>query len=565
MSVLSIQNILIIDDSADYRKLLTTFFRKVCPSAHVEEYDPAKGRPPESFSWGDFDLLILDYDLGNGENGLEWLRQYKTSVDFPPTIMLTAKDNEELVVNAIRFGAQSFLRKPGLTRNLLIESINDALTKYKQEKHKASSQKIQVHLFNKEKFFETLKTVKKNDAVYLVEIDKYQSLYETLGIFATDKFVNFFIDTISRTIKTAGYRGQMTRIADSTVALLLANNDPAVDIENLAKKLCNAFNHAEYKNDNVTVKFSVNIGAISIDEEKSDVMSILAKIEHACRKARETDGNSYIIEWHEIVKVPPAFDQAFGIEVTNALEEDRLKLLFQSLILVSGTAHKDYKDIYQARVSLLDINNNIIEPKKFLPVLEKSKSMKKLDRWVIRYCVSELAKLVSGKAKKPGILVPLSAQSIDDKGLTDWINKLIEHVKLPGLGNSLIFEVNVKDFLPNIRQAKLQFNKLRVKLNASIALIGLNELSVMEKCLLQEKFDFVIFSPEHTGKEKMPMDQIQNIINMAKEHEVLTVASKIDSGEYLALSASAGTDYVLGHFVQPPMENIISTEEVVVR
>src|SRR3989344_3033379 len=132
MSVLSIQNILIIDDSADYRKLLTTFFRKVCPSAHVEEYDPAKGRPPESFSWGDFDLLILDYDLGNGENGLEWLRQYKTSV-------------------------------------------------------------------------------------YLVEIDKYQSLYETLGIFAKDKFVNFFIDTISRTIKTAGYRGQMTRIADSTV------------------------------------------------------------------------------------------------------------------------------------------------------------------------------------------------------------------------------------------------------------------------------------------------------------------------------------------------------------
>src|SRR3970040_2844499 len=105
----------------------------------------------------------------------------------------------------------------------------------------------------------------------------------------------------------------MTRVSDSTVALLLANNDPAVDIENLAKKLCDAFNHAEYKNDKVTVKFSVNIGAISINEEKSDVMSILAKIEHACRKARETDGNSYIIEWHGILKVPSAFEQAFGM------------------------------------------------------------------------------------------------------------------------------------------------------------------------------------------------------------------------------------------------------------
>jgi len=564
MPVQPIQNILIIDDSPDYRKLLTSFFKKVWASAEVKEYDPARGRPPESFRWGEYDLLILDYDLGIGENGLEWLRHYKTSIDFPPTIILTAQDDEELVVNAIRFGAQCFLRKAGLTRSLLIEAVKEALSKYKQDKHKASSQKIQFHLFNKEKFFESIKIAEKNDVVYLVEIDKYQSLYETLGIFATDKFINFFIDTISIIIKNAGYQGQMTRIADSTVAIFLADNDPAVDVENLAIKLCDAFNHAEYKNEKAVVKFSVNIGAISIDEEKSDVMSILAKVEHACRKARATEGNSYILEGYAKQAVPE-FDQELENQVTSALKENRLKLLFQSLILLSGTAHKDFKEIYQARASLIDANNNVIEPKKFLPVLEKTNSLKKLDRWVIRYCISELAKLVSGKGKNPGILVPISAHSIDDKDLTDWIHKLIEHVKLPELGKTLIIEVNVKDFLPNIRQAKLQFNKLRVKFNASIALIGVNELSVMKTCLQQEKFDFVIYSPEHTDNGKMQIDQIQGIINMAKEHKALTVASKIDSGEYLALSASAGSDYVLGHFVQPPMENIISTEEVVVR
>ncbi len=203
MSVPPVDNILVIDDSADYRKLLRTFFKKVNPSAYVSEYDPAKGRPSESFPWGSYDLLILDYDLGNGENGLEWLRQYKISTDFPPTIMLTAKDDEELVVNAIRFGAQSFLRKAGLTKTLLIESINDALEKYEQDKQQAGSQKIQVHLFNKEKFFESLKSVEKDDVVFLIEIDKYQSLYETLGNFATDKFINLFIYKISEVIKAA--------------------------------------------------------------------------------------------------------------------------------------------------------------------------------------------------------------------------------------------------------------------------------------------------------------------------------------------------------------------------
>ena len=564
MSVQSIQNILIIDDSADYRKLLATFFKKVCPSAQIEEYDPFSGRPSESFSWGDYDLLILDYDLGNGENGIEWLRQYKTSVDFPPTIMLTAQDDEELVVNAIRSGAQSFLRKVGLTKKLLIEAVNNTLAKYKQDIQKASSQKIQVHLFNKEKFFESLKTIKKHDAVYLIEIDKYQSLYETLGIFATDKFVNQFIETISETIKAAGYRGQMTRIADSTVALLLANNNPVVNIENLAKKLCKAFDQAQYKNAGGSIGFSVNIGATFVKDEKSDVMTVLAKIENACRRAREASGNSYFIEEHAEI-AEPEFDQKLVSQINNAFKDDRLKPLFQSLILVSGTAHKYYKDIYQARVSLLDADNNIIEPKIFLPVLEKIKSLKKLDRWIIRYCAVELAKLANGKEIKLGILVPLSSQSIDDKELTDWINKLVEHTKLPGLGKSLVFEVRAIDFLNNTRQAKLQFNRLRVKLDASIALIGFNELPVLEKCLIQEKFDFVIFSPEHTGKDKMQVDQILKIVNMANEHKALTVASKIDSGEYLALSASAGTDYVLGHFVQPPMENIVSTEEVVVR
>jgi len=567
MSVPPVENILIIDDSAEFRILLRTFFKKLNPAVYVTEFDPAKGRPSDSFPWSSYDLLILDYDLGNGENGLEWLRQYKTSVDFPATIMLTAQDNEELVVNAMRFGAQCFLRKAGLTKTNLKDTVIEALEKYKLDKGKASSQKIQVHLYNKEKFFESLKSVKINDIVFLVEIDKYQSLYETLGIFGTDKFVNFFIDTISGVIKAARFQARMTRIADSTVALLLSNNKPAVDVESFARKLCDTFNQIEYKNDDVIVKFSINIGAISIEEEKTDVMTILAKVETACRKARETPGNSWIIEGRDAVPAVSNtdFDKEFGDEVINSLKEERLKPLFQSLVMVSGTPHKDFKDIYQARAYLMDKDNNIIEPKKFLPVLNATNTLKKLDRWIIRYCAGEMAKLSAGKELKLGVLIPISAQSIDDKELTDWINKLIEHIKFPGFGKSLVFEVRAIDYLSSTRQAKLQFNKLRVKLKASIALAGFNDIQTLEKCLLQEKFDFVIFSPEHTDKDKMQMIEIQDFVAMAGKHKALTVACKIDSGEYLALSASAGVDYVVGHFVQPPMENIVSTEEVVVR
>lgn len=560
MSDLPIKSILVIDDAADYRQLLITFFKKVCPSARVDEYDPASGRPADNFTWSNYDLLILDYDLGQGENGLEWLRHYKTTSGFPPTIILTAKDDEELVVNAMRYGAQGFLRKMGLTKNILLKSITTALEKYKQEKESATSHKIQVHLFNKEKFFESLKSVHKKDAIILIEIDKYQELHDLLGIFAADSFVSSFIDTISRTIESSACGGNMTRIGDSTIALLIQNNKEAEDIEKLAQNLCKAMDDINFEHNGKPVNFNANIGLLYIGEENTDVSEILTKVENACRKAREIKGNSYVIEGGDEELLEE--DKQFSNEIISAIKENRIQPMFQSLVLVSGTPHKEFNEIYQTRVNIFDPDNNILEPKKFIPILEKTNSLKKLDRWNIRHCVSELASLKKKKDLKIGILIPLSLQSVNDKDLTDWIHRLIEYVKIPSIGKSLIFEIRANDFISSSRQAKLQFNKLRVKLNASIALTSVYDLQTLEKCLGQEKFDFVLFPPEHTGKEKMQMDDIQKIVDTAREHKAVTVANRIDTGEYLALSASAGTDYVLGHFVQPPMEKIVATEEV---
>ena len=560
MSDFPIKNILLIEDSKEYRQLLITFFKEVCTSARVDEYDPAKGRPADNFSWSTYDLLILDYDLGKGENGLEWLRHYKTSSGFPPTIILTAEDDEELVVNAVRYGAQGFLRKMGLTKNIMLKAINSALEKYEQEKETASSHKLQVHLFNKEKFFESLKSVRKDDAIILVEIDKFQALHDSLGIFATDNFSNNFIDTILKTTMSSSCSGQMTRIGDSTIALLIQNNTNIESIENLAQNLCTAMSKTEFTNNGKPVNFSVNIGILCIDKDNADVSETLTGVENACRKAREIKGNSYVIEGGQ--QELAEGDKQFSNEIINAIKENRIQAMFQSLVLVSGMPHKDFSEIYQTRVNIFDPDNNILEAKKFIPILEKTNSLKKLDRWNIRHCISELASLNKDKELKIGILVPLSIQSINDKDLTDWINKLIDYVKIPKLGKSLIFEIRANDFISSHRQAKLQFNKLRVKLNASIALTSVYDQQTLEKCLALEKFDFVLFPPEHTGKEKMQMEDIQKIVDLAREHKATTVANRIDTGEYLALSASAGTDYVLGHFVQPPMEKIIATEEV---
>ena len=238
---------------------------------------------------------------------------------------------------------------------------------------------------------------------------------------------------------------------------------------------------------------------------------------------------SYIIEGDVDEKQAEYEKELFNL-VKAALKENRVRPLFQTLVLVSGTAEKAFKEIHQVRVNILDPENNIIEPKKFVPIMEKFESLTLLDRWIIRHCIQELTDLRKNNDLKLGIMIPVSSQSINDKGLTDWIHKMVEYVKIPDLGKSLIFEIKARDFLTFHRQAKLQFNKLRIKLGALIALTNINDVSTLDKCMNKEKFDFIIFSPEHAGENKMPVDQIQQMVNKAREHKAFTVASNRDRG-----------------------------------
>jgi len=97
-----------------------------CPSYEIQEYDPvSQGRPDQSFDWGQFDFLILDYQLDT-DNGLEWLKEFGKHANFPPTIMLTGEGDEVLAVKALRQGAVDYITKSRLTPERLGEAIQEA-------------------------------------------------------------------------------------------------------------------------------------------------------------------------------------------------------------------------------------------------------------------------------------------------------------------------------------------------------------------------------------------------------------------------------------------------------
>ena len=80
-----------------------------------------------------FNIIILDVMLPDG-NGFEFYKKIKEE-HFTPTIFLTAKDDEDDIVNGLELGAEDYVTKPFLIREL-IARMNKILSKSKSNKIK---------------------------------------------------------------------------------------------------------------------------------------------------------------------------------------------------------------------------------------------------------------------------------------------------------------------------------------------------------------------------------------------------------------------------------------------
>ncbi len=121
--------LIIVDDSKEYMSLIRRMLASVLPDIEVTEYDPEQqGRPSDEFDWGIYDVLLIDYQLGMHENGLEWIEQFRGAVGFPPVILMTSTGDEYVAAAAIKLGACDFIKKVDIDAERLAKMVSVAVT-----------------------------------------------------------------------------------------------------------------------------------------------------------------------------------------------------------------------------------------------------------------------------------------------------------------------------------------------------------------------------------------------------------------------------------------------------
>ena len=120
--------ILVIDDCEITLETIRVFLEQEIPGVDVTEYPSLRlGKPAPDFNWAAYDVLLLDYDLGNGQTGVNWLKEVVHKPGFPRTVLITGVGDSYVVANAIKLGAEGYLNKADLTPERLAGVVYEVL------------------------------------------------------------------------------------------------------------------------------------------------------------------------------------------------------------------------------------------------------------------------------------------------------------------------------------------------------------------------------------------------------------------------------------------------------
>lgn len=608
------ESVLVIDDDETFHLLLKAFFAKLFPKAQVDFYNSLqRGAPPADFAWVKYDLLIMDYDLGNGQNGLDWLRNYKKGSQFPATIMLTAHGNEELAVDAMRFGAQDYINKSKLSLDRLSQAVHNALDKREKQAQLSSTMNLQSKIFNRVHFYKKIKDVidrqakDKHAFLLQIQINQCKEIYEKNGLLLADSYIAKVTDAIAELLTAKKLAFNIVRMGDAILTCLIHDGQDDEIGKQIARDICEYFKQPLQVSEKLTVKSSVSIGIVAVKEAQGqDIDTLLMEADRACQSAAEEKGSAFHLyaddqsaapmvaftpgvtspstqeapkaqpaasvaasapgmtspSAREAPKPPPITPAAHvkpSVNLAEIIKLNNIQPYYQPYIALSEIAGTFKASYFQMQLNLVDKDGQIFNAQTLKDMKITSGSPGTLDLWITRHALARLLDIDKNKNdRKCGLFIRLFEESLSDDKLYSWMQDLIKKAGNPGIASTLVFELHPPEFMIHKKIVMRFINQMRDTWGISFALFDVVNTSVLDTCVKQGGFEFIKFTMDEKN-----IETIEKLSTHAREAGVLTVIENIGNAQELNTAIKLKFDYGQGNFIQPPLDQLVFANDVI--
>ena len=246
-------------------------------------------------------------------------------------------------------------------------------------------------------------------ALLLIDIDNFKDINDLHGHAVGDRVIRRIAAAVAGQLGPAAMLG---RLGGDEFAVVVPGCS-AADALDMAERLCDVVAAAPIVDDVGALRVTISIGvATALDD---DVEASLAQADLALYEAKSAGRNRarmFVTDQYEQVVRRVSLLR----RVRAALDGGTMQLDAQPIVdLASGRISR-----YELLIRLRDGQYPLLTPGDFLPAVERTDLVLRLDRWVLDHAVAALA---TSEAREAGLRfeVNISARSLEDDDLGTWI------------------------------------------------------------------------------------------------------------------------------------------------
>jgi multidomain signaling protein FimX len=378
-----------------------------------------------------------------------------------------------------------------------------------------------------------------------IEPDKYEALYEELGVLAGEDFLSDFARLLREQVQPGDLSGRFG--GQGFMMLVERGNTQDVEAwsEHVVHKVAAEVFQAGAKSLSTTC--TVGLGPVPAEVRTPEGPANDAYMAH--RQGREMGGNRVQLLEHTgaILRLQDQ-DRLWVKQIKAALIENRFRLVQQPIASLVG----EDLGMFDVLVRMLDEQGQEVLPSVFMPAAERNDLMKNVDRWVIGAAMSFCA------ARKPGALfVRLSQETLADPSLPGWLATQLKSAKIEPA--RIVFQVREEIAAQQIKEA-MALHKVLSARGFRFALEGFGMGRDTERLLNHLKPDFVKIHGalmQGLSADQDKQSRVKETVELARKCKAVTIGERVQDANTMAVLWQLGVEFIQGYFVNAPEEVVL--------
>jgi diguanylate cyclase (GGDEF)-like protein len=386
-----------------------------------------------------------------------------------------------------------------------------------------------------EEFIGSGLTSKTPSAIYYLEPDGIEDLYQDLGVAGTDSFIADLGEVIRGCISETD---TPARFGDHAFAVLVQREDKG-SLEETGQCIVHSYQDHIIDLGKQTLTASCSVGMATLGSLTGNAEEVIAHARQAFREAAGT-GNVLVRYRPTLTTVSTAEDDQQWVErIRYALNNHDFYTVQQSIVKLEGEG----EGLFENRTFMREEDGDS-KPEDFYPVAERNDLASGIDRLVI----PGLLKAISGSGDRH--IIPVSSNSILDFSFPGWIHRQLDKEDVEA--SQVVLQLAAKAALSNLKPARRLIEELQ-PLGCSFSISEFDDdrrtrqlLDHLDVSMLKLRTGLTHSLVSNTKNQNI----IRKVVETADQHNTVVIADDVSDASDLAVLWQCGVKLVSGAFLQ---------------